>query len=83
MTGLPSVKPGRLIKALERAGFYVHHATGGHYVMKHREKPHLRVVVLHHSGDVKRGVVRSILNQSELTVVSSMNCSDDRGRAYG
>ncbi len=68
MSGLPSVKPGRLIKALERAGFYVHHTTGSHYVLKHNDKPHLRVVVPHHTGDVKRGVLRSVLHQSELTV---------------
>jgi predicted RNA binding protein YcfA (HicA-like mRNA interferase family) len=68
MTGLPSVKPGPLIKALGRAGFYVHHATGGHYVLRHSDKPYLRVVVPHHSGDVKRGVLRSILHQAEMTV---------------
>jgi predicted RNA binding protein YcfA (HicA-like mRNA interferase family) len=68
MSPIPSVKAGRLIKALERAGFYVHHTTGGHYVLKHTQKPHLRVVVPHHSGDVKRGVLRSILYQAELTV---------------
>jgi predicted RNA binding protein YcfA (HicA-like mRNA interferase family) len=67
MSGLPSVKPGSLIKALERAGFRVHHATGSHYVLKHEVKSHLRVVVPHHSGDVKRGVLRSILHQAELT----------------
>ena len=68
MTSLPSVKPDRLIKALERAGFYIHHATGGHYVLKHSEKTNLRGVVPHHSGDVKRGVLRSILRQAEMTV---------------
>jgi predicted RNA binding protein YcfA (HicA-like mRNA interferase family) len=68
MSPIPSVKAGRLIKALERAGFYVYHTTGGHYVLKHTEKSHLRVVVPHHSGDVKRGVLRSILYQAELTV---------------
>jgi predicted RNA binding protein YcfA (HicA-like mRNA interferase family) len=65
---LPSVKPDRLIKALGRAGFYVHHVTGGHYVLKHPDRPHARLVVPHHSGDVKRGVLRSILQQAELTV---------------
>jgi hypothetical protein len=38
MTGLPSVKPARLIAALGRAGFFVHHATGGHYVLKHHAR---------------------------------------------
>jgi predicted RNA binding protein YcfA (HicA-like mRNA interferase family) len=68
MSGLPSVKPDRLIKALGRAGFFVHHVTGGHYVLKHPDRPHVRLVVPHHSGDVKRGVLRSILHQAELTV---------------
>jgi predicted RNA binding protein YcfA (HicA-like mRNA interferase family) len=68
MGGLPSVKPDRLMKALGRAGFYVHHATGGHYVLKHPDRPYARVVVPHHSGDVKRGVLRSILHQAELSV---------------
>ncbi len=68
MTDLPSVRPDRLIRALQRAGLFIDHATGGHYVLKHSGKPRLRVVVPHHSGDIKRGVLRSILRQSELTV---------------
>jgi len=32
MTSLPSVNAARLVRALQRAGFYVHHATGSHYV---------------------------------------------------
>jgi predicted RNA binding protein YcfA (HicA-like mRNA interferase family) len=68
VSGLPSVKPDRLINALGRAGFYVHHVTGGHYVLKHPDKPAARVVIPHHSGDVKRGVLRSVLYQAELTV---------------
>jgi predicted RNA binding protein YcfA (HicA-like mRNA interferase family) len=67
MSTLPSVRPDRLIRALERAGFYVDHATGGHYVLKHRARRELRVVVPHHGGDIKRGVLRAILKQSELT----------------
>ncbi len=67
MSTLPSVRPDRLIRALERAGFYVDHATGGHYVMKHRARTDLRVVVPHHGGDIKRGVLRSILKQAQLT----------------
>jgi predicted RNA binding protein YcfA (HicA-like mRNA interferase family) len=67
MTDLPSLRPDRLLRALQRAGFFIDHASGSHYVLKHPQKPRLRVVVPHHSGDVKRGVLRSILRQSELT----------------
>ena len=68
MTDLPSVNATRLIRALQRAGFFVHHATGGHYVMKHSGRPAVRIVVPHHgSADVKRGIVSSILLQAGLT----------------
>jgi predicted RNA binding protein YcfA (HicA-like mRNA interferase family) len=69
MTGLPSVNADRLIRALRRAGFFVHHVTGSHRVLKHPDRPALRVVVPYHGGtDIKRGVLRSILRQAELTI---------------
>ncbi|MGD9614155.1 MAG: type II toxin-antitoxin system HicA family toxin [Alphaproteobacteria bacterium] len=68
MTDLPSVNAARLIRALQRAGFYVHHTTGGHYVLKHPDRPAVRIVVPYHgSADIKRGVLRSILQQAGLT----------------
>jgi predicted RNA binding protein YcfA (HicA-like mRNA interferase family) len=68
MTRLPSVNAARLIRALQRAGFFIHHATGSHYVLKHPERSAVRIVVPHHgSADVKRGILRSILRQAELT----------------
>ena len=68
MTDLPSVNATRLIRALQRAGFFVHHVTGSHYVSKHPDRPAVRVVVPHHgSVDVKRGILRSILRQAGLT----------------
>ena len=68
MTNLPSVSAARLIRALQRPGFFVHHATGGHYVLKHPDRPAVRVVVPYHgSADVKRGILRSILRQAGLT----------------
>jgi predicted RNA binding protein YcfA (HicA-like mRNA interferase family) len=64
MTDLPSVNAARLIRALQR----VHHTTGGHYVLKHADRPAVRIVVpFHGSADVKRGVLRSILRQAGLS----------------
>jgi predicted RNA binding protein YcfA (HicA-like mRNA interferase family) len=68
MTDLPSVNGARLTRALQRAGFFVHHATGGHYVLKHPDRSGVRIVVPYHgSADVKRGILRSILRQAGLT----------------
>jgi predicted RNA binding protein YcfA (HicA-like mRNA interferase family) len=68
VTDLPSVSTARLIRALQRAGFFVQHVTGSHYVLKHPDRPTVRIVVPHHgSADVKRGILRSILRQAGLT----------------
>ncbi|HKS88281.1 MAG TPA: type II toxin-antitoxin system HicA family toxin [Stellaceae bacterium] len=57
-----------MIRALQRAGFFVHHTSGSHYVLKHPERPTTRIVVPYHgSVDIKRAILRSILRQAELT----------------
>jgi predicted RNA binding protein YcfA (HicA-like mRNA interferase family) len=68
MAELPVVTPRKLIRALEQAGFYVHHVKGGHYYLKHPNNPTARVSVSYHPGDVKRGTLRSILKQAGMTV---------------
>ena len=66
MTGkLPAVKPKKVITALERNGFVVHHTSGGHYILK---KDSLRVTVPYHNKDLKPGTLRSIIGQTGLTV---------------
>jgi predicted RNA binding protein YcfA (HicA-like mRNA interferase family) len=68
MTDLPSVNAARLLRALQRAGFFVHHTTGSHYVLKHPDRPAVRIVVpFHGSADVKRGILRAILRQADLS----------------
>ncbi|MGA2589149.1 MAG: type II toxin-antitoxin system HicA family toxin [Bryobacteraceae bacterium] len=36
---LPVVKPKDVIRALERAGFFIHHSTGSHHILKHPDRP--------------------------------------------
>ena len=62
---LPALKPSKVIKALERSGFYVHHTTGSHYILK---KEGLRVTVAFHNKDLKPGTVASIISQAGLTI---------------
>lgn len=47
MTKLPVLKPARVIKALERADFYIHHSTSSHYILKSVNDSTLRVVPYH------------------------------------
>ncbi|MCA1566866.1 MAG: type II toxin-antitoxin system HicA family toxin [Acidobacteria bacterium] len=62
---LPSLKPKKVIRALERNGFYIHHTTGSHYILK---KGNLRVTVAYHNKDLKPGTLASIIAGSGLTV---------------
>jgi predicted RNA binding protein YcfA (HicA-like mRNA interferase family) len=66
MTALPVVTSRQLIRALERAGFFLHHITGSHHFLRHPTRPGL-VVVPYHSRDLKRGTLRSILKQAGLS----------------
>ena len=68
MARLKALKPEEVMRALERAGFYVHHKTGGHSQLRHREKHHLRVTVPSHSRfDLPLSVIHSILKQAGVS----------------
>jgi predicted RNA binding protein YcfA (HicA-like mRNA interferase family) len=64
---LPIIRPKQLIRALERVGFYVHHVSGSHYVLKHPTKLTLRVTIPFHNRDLKRGTLQSIVRQAGFT----------------
>jgi len=66
-TRLPAVRPKEVLRALGRAGFLVHHTSGSHYVLKHPQKPHLRVTIPYHNRDLKRGTLASIIEQAGLS----------------
>jgi predicted RNA binding protein YcfA (HicA-like mRNA interferase family) len=48
---LPALKPRAVLRALQRAGFYVHHMSGSHHILKHPDKPTLRVSVAYHNKE--------------------------------
>ncbi len=68
MNRLPPAKPRRVLRALQRAGFVVHHTSGSHYILKHPGKPGARVTVPYHNRDLKRRTLESILDQAGLTI---------------
>ncbi|MCB9487923.1 MAG: type II toxin-antitoxin system HicA family toxin [Deltaproteobacteria bacterium] len=65
---LPVVKPKNAIRALEKAGLTVVRQRGSHVVMKHPARPDAMVVVPHHVADIKRGTLKNILKQANLSV---------------
>lgn len=72
MNRLPILKPDEVLRKLRRAGFEIDHVTGGHYILRHKDGQ--RTVVPYHRGrDIKRGVLRAILQQAGLTVEEFLN----------
>ena len=68
MPRLPRVTPKRVLSALLREGFYIHHQTGSQVNLRHHTKLHLHVVIPGHGGDLAPKTVKSILAQAELTI---------------
>lgn len=72
MSKLPQIKPERVIRALLKAGFYIHHQRGSHVVLKHPRDSIKRVVVPHHNKDLKKAVLKDILNKSNISIEEFM-----------
>lgn len=68
MPKLPRIGSRKLIAALLKAGFYVHHQTGSHVNLRHHTKSHLHVVVPFHSKDLAPKTLKSIIAQAEITI---------------
>jgi len=68
MAQLPVVKPNQVIKALQRAGFIIVRQTGSHIRLIHQTESHRRVSIPFHNKDLKRGTLKSILRQANLSI---------------
>jgi predicted RNA binding protein YcfA (HicA-like mRNA interferase family) len=64
---LPVCKPKEVVRALERAGFYIHHQTGSHARLLHRTRLELRVTVPIHNKDLYPSLLKRILKQASLS----------------
>jgi len=64
---LPSLRPREVLRALGRAGFFVHHVSGSHYILKHPDQPARRVTLPFHSKALKRGTLLAIIDEAGLT----------------
>ena len=67
MAQLPVLKPKAVLRALQRAGFYIHHQSGSHARLLHRTRSELRVTLPIHTKDVPLPTLKRILQQAGLT----------------
>jgi predicted RNA binding protein YcfA (HicA-like mRNA interferase family) len=66
---LPRDVPGdRLVRALERAGWYRDHQVGSHLTLRHNTKPGVKVVVPIHPGrPLKPKTLQRILREAAMS----------------
>ena len=63
---LPAVSAKQLARALERAGFVLQRQKGSHATYRHPLTRRTTVIPLH-SGDVKRPLLKLVLDQAGLS----------------
>jgi predicted RNA binding protein YcfA (HicA-like mRNA interferase family) len=64
---LPVVKAREVIRALEKAGFYISRTRGSHHQMKKPGHRYLVSVPQHGPTTIKSGTLRAIINGAGLT----------------
>ncbi|OGD83180.1 hypothetical protein A3J17_02715 [Candidatus Curtissbacteria bacterium RIFCSPLOWO2_02_FULL_40_11] len=67
MPKLPIVMPGKVVKALKRAGFIKARQTGSHLILWHPETK-TTVSIPIHPKTLKKGLLSGIIKESNLTL---------------
>lgn len=69
MPKTPRVTGRRLVRALQKGGWYIERQRGSHIMLRHPDKPEARVTLAVHSREViLPKTLASILAQAGLTV---------------
>lgn len=64
MPKLPVLKPKRLLKILQKAGFKIDHITGSHYILYHQNGK--RITLLYHIKDLPKGTIQMIFKSAGI-----------------
>lgn len=68
MSGLHNLKPERVIKAFERAGWRVARQSGGSHVHLKREgNQYILSIPVHKGKPIKQGLIRDLIDKAGLT----------------
>ena len=64
---LPTIKAKDLVRVLQKDGFHLAHQKGSHATYKHPTTQRRVTIPIHPGQDLKRGLLRGILNDLNLT----------------
>lgn len=68
MSGSHNLKPDRVVKAFERAGWQIERQTGSHVILSKTACPYVLSVPVHKGKPIKQGLLRSLISRAGLTV---------------
>ena len=68
MDGLHNLKPERVVRAFERAGWKVRNQTGSHVVLKKEGNSVLLTIPVHKGKPIKKGLLLKQIKLAGLTV---------------
>lgn len=63
---MPSITPKKLLKFLQKNGFYIAKQSGSHMILHNDKYKNMRVTLPIHNKDLKTGTLDSILKQAEV-----------------
>jgi len=74
MSGLHNLKPDRVIKAFERAGWRVRKTTGTSHVKLTKEgNPYILSIPVHKGKPIKQGLLRDQIKKAGLSIEDFLN----------
>lgn len=65
---VPALKPRKVIRTFQNAGYILDHVEGSHYYFTHPVDQTVHFSVPHHSGELKRSTLARILKQAKITL---------------
>lgn len=67
MTGTHNLKPDRVVKAFERAGWTVRGQKGSHIKLTKENNPNILSIPVHKGKPIKQGLLRDQLSKAGLS----------------
>jgi predicted RNA binding protein YcfA (HicA-like mRNA interferase family) len=68
MSGLNNLKPQRVVKAFERAGWRIERTTGSHVILAKPGSAFILSVPVHKGKPIKQGLIRNLISVAGLSV---------------
>lgn len=67
MSKLHNLKPDKVIKAFERAGWRIERQTGSHVILSRENYPYILSIPVHKGKPIKQGLIKALIKVAELT----------------